>query len=135
MLPWLLGRLYFGGREGGRLLITAMVAGLMVIVPIALIESVMAPKVYGWVYQVHPFVMDGQPRYVGFRPLAFFENGNQYGIWVAATALAALWLWRAPETRHRSSMAVVAVVALATALMSQSVGSVPCWLPVSYWPG
>jgi hypothetical protein len=122
--PWLLGRAYFRGEEGGRRLLTAIVAGLVVIAPIALIEGLWGPKIYGWLYEPHPFRFDGIQRYVGFRPLAFFENGNQYGIWVAATALAAIWLWRStPISRLRGPLAAVAVLGLVVALMSQSVGA------------
>jgi len=123
--PWLLGRVYFYGDDGGRRLITAIVAGLAVIAPIALVESVLGPTVYSWFYELHPFRFDGRQRYVGFRPLAFFENGNQYGIWVAATALAAIWLWQStPNSRTRGRLAAIAVLGLAIALMSQSVGSI-----------
>ena len=123
--PWLLGRLYFSGNNGGTRLIMAIVAGLALIAPIALLEGVMGPRLYGWFYEIHPFRDDGAERYVGFRPLAFFEHGNQYGIWVAATALAAIWLWQtAPDPSMRSRFAAVATLGLAIALMSQSVGAI-----------
>jgi hypothetical protein len=123
-VPWLLGRVYFSGLAGGRCLIGAIVAGLVVIAPIALIEGSLGPKVYGWLYEPHPFRFDGSQRYIGFRPLAFFENGNQYGIWVAATALAAIWLWKtASGPRVRTWRAAVAALALVVTLTSQSVGA------------
>jgi hypothetical protein len=123
--PWLLGRLYFSGYDGGKRFITAIVAGLVVIAPIALVEGVFGPKLYGWIYEVHPFGADGAQRYVGFRPLGFFEHGTQYGIWVAATALAAIWLWRnAPYSPMRSRLAVIAALGLGIALMSQSVAAI-----------
>jgi hypothetical protein len=122
---WLLGRLYFSGTDGGIRLIMAIVAGLTIITPIALIESVMGPRLYGWIYELHPFRADGAERYVGFRPIAFFEHGNQYGIWVAATALAAIWLWQTDSgPRMRGRSAAIAALALAIALMSQSVGAI-----------
>jgi hypothetical protein len=123
--PWLLGRLYFSGDEGNMRLIMAIVAGLSIIAPIALIETVAGPNLYGWIYELHPFRADGIERYVGFRPIGFFEHGNQYGIWVAATALAATWLWRAePDTPSRGRSAALAMLALAVAVMSQSVGAI-----------
>lgn len=124
-VTWLLGRVYFGGHDGGRRLIEAIVAGLVVLVPAALVESVFGPRLYGWLYEPHPFTFDGQQRYVGFRPLAFFENGNQYGIWVAATALAAIWLWRATPNPHTGRrLAAIALTSLIIALASQSVGAI-----------
>ena len=64
-------------------------------------------------------------RYVGFRPLGFFEDGNQYGIWVAATALAALWLPFFPDRNQtRPWLFAVPPVAVLVALASQSVGAI-----------
>jgi hypothetical protein len=64
-------------------------------------------------------------RYVGFRPLGFFEDGNQYGIWVAATALAAIWFWRTmPNARLRGRLLATAIVSVAIAFMSQSLGAI-----------
>jgi hypothetical protein len=123
--PWLLGRVYFWSEDGAKQLIASMVAGMTVIVPIALLEGAFGPMVYGWIYGLHPFRSDGAQRYVGFRPLGFFEHGNQYGIWVAATALAAVWLWQtASNSRMRGRLAAVATLGLAIALMSQSLGAV-----------
>jgi hypothetical protein len=123
--PWLLGRVYFWGYDGGRQLIAAMVGGMAAIAPIALIEGAFGPMFYGWFYELHPFRFDGVERYVGSRPLGFFENGNQYGIWVAATALAAIWLWQtAPDSRMRGRLAAIAMLGFAIALMSQSLGGV-----------
>jgi hypothetical protein len=124
-VPWLLGRVYFSGADGGVRLMMGIVTGLAMLAPVALIESVLGPRVYGWTYELHPFRADGAERYVGFRPIAFFEHGTQYGIWVAASALAAIWLWQAdsnPRTRGRSF--AIAALALAIALMSQSVGAI-----------
>jgi hypothetical protein len=98
---------------------------LVVLVPIALLEGAYGPMLYEWFYGLHPFRFDGVRRYVGFRPLGFFEDGNQYGIWVAATALAAVWLWRnMPNARSRGRLAAIAMVSVAIALMSQSLGAI-----------
>jgi hypothetical protein len=122
--PWLLGRIYFPG-ESGKELIAAIVAGLAVIVPIALVEGILGPKLYSWIYEDHPFALDGSQRYLGFRPVGFFEHGNQYGIWVAATALAAIWLWRnTSEPRLWTFLGAAAIAALATVLASQSIGAI-----------
>ena len=123
--PWYLGRLYFWGSHGGKVLIQALEAGLVVITPVALVESFLGPKVYGWFYDTHPFRNDGVERYLGFRPLGFFENGNQYGIWAAVTAFAAIWLWQsAPASKTRNLLAVLAALGVVIALASQSVGAI-----------
>jgi hypothetical protein len=124
-VPWFLGRVYFCGDEGGRRLVAAIVGGVVVLAPIAVIEGLWGPQVYGWLYERHPFRFDGDQRYIGFRPIAFFEHGNQYGIWVAATALCAIWLWQStPKSRLSGGLAAVAVLGLAIALMSQSMGAI-----------
>jgi hypothetical protein len=122
--PWLLGRIYLAGFEGGRHFMISLAAGLVVIAPIALIEGILGPQVYGWFYGPHPFRSDGQERYIGLRPLAFFENGNQYGIWTGATALAAIWLWRNTELRSGLWPIAVAALGLVVALASQSIGAI-----------
>jgi hypothetical protein len=124
-VPWLLGRVYFSGFKGYRLFIVALTASLVIILPIALIESVGGPKVYGWLYEPHPFRFDGIERYVGFRPLGLFEDGNQYGIWVGATALAALWLPVFQDRGQKESwLFAVPPFAVLVALASQSVGAI-----------
>lgn len=123
--PWLLGRVYFARDRGRKRLIATIVAGLAVIGPIAVVEFVLGPSVYGWLYDLHPFRLDGAQRYIGFRPIGFFEHGNQYGIWVAATSLAAISLWRAsPDSGVRDRLLAVAIIAIVLALVSQSVGAI-----------
>jgi len=123
--PWLLGRVYFWGSDGASQLINSMVAWMAVIAPIALIEGTYGPKVYEWFYEAHPFRADGAQRYLGFRPLGFFEHGNQYGIWVATTTLTAIWLWQTPSNSPvRGRLAALAVLCFAIALMSQSLGAI-----------
>lgn len=122
--PWLLGRVYFSGREGGKRLLRAFVLGLVVIGPVAILEGIVGPKVYGWFYEPHPFRFDGIDRYIGYRPLGFFEDGNQYGIWVAATALAAVALWQSEFNRTRGLLGSIAAMALLIAFMSQSLGAI-----------
>ena len=98
---------------------------LAVIGPVAILEGIAGPKVYGWFYEPHPFRFDGIHRYIGYRPLGFFEDGNQYGIWVASTALAAVALWQSEFTpRTRGLLGSIAAMALIIALMSQSMGAI-----------
>jgi hypothetical protein len=123
-VPWLLGRVYFATPDGARELLGAMVAGLLVIMPIALLEAVAGPVAHGWLYGPHPFRFDGAARYIGYRPIGFFEHGTQYGIWLAATAVAAAWLWTGSRGASRRYWAAGAAVAMALTVLGQSMGAI-----------
>ena len=124
-LPWLLGRLYFSTTEARWLLARSLAWAGIACLPFAVVEGLSGSSFYDWLYGEHPFRDDGSLRYLGFRPLGFFENGNQYGVWVAVAALAALWIAIADRgaVGRRLSMGV-AVATLAIALASQSVGAI-----------
>jgi hypothetical protein len=119
-LPWLLGRLYFASHEGRLLLVKGIALSALACLPFSLIEGVLGPLVYDAVYETHPFRADGAVRYVGFRPLGFFENGNQFGLWISLGALAALWL---AISSGAARWRWVAAILLAMALAAQSVGA------------
>lgn len=123
--PWLLGRLYFGAAGAQRLLMQGLTWSAVALLPIALVEGVFGPGLaYAALYETHPFHLDGAERYLGFRPLGFFENGNQYGLWVGMCAIAAVWLARtAPPAERRRSNGLAAVVVV-MALAAQSVGAI-----------
>ena len=78
--------------------------------PFSVLEGVLGHSVYGAFYEPHPFRFDGTERYLGYRPIGFFENGNQFGLWVALCALAAVWLARTEPTRSRRPWAGIAAV-------------------------
>jgi hypothetical protein len=92
-VPYLLGRLYFASGEGMDEMARAIVACGLLSVPPAVAEMVVGPFCYGGLYGFHPYQHDGIVRYVGFRPMLLLEHGNQFGIWIASTALVASWLW------------------------------------------
>jgi len=120
-LPWLLGRLYFASAEGRLLLVKGLVLSALACLPFSLIEGALGPVVYDAVYETHPFRADGAVRYVGFRPLGLFENGNQFGLWISLSALAALWLAIASgAARWRWAAAILVAMALA----AQSIGAI-----------
>lgn len=122
--PWLLGRLYFSSPEGLRLLAAAMTGSALACLPFSLVEGIAGPVFYDRVYELHPMHTDGIDRYLGFRPLGFFEDGNQYGIWIALCALAAVWLAIAGrDDRFARRWRIAAAVVLAMALAAQSLGA------------
>ena len=124
-LPWLLGRLYFSTVDEQRQLIRCLAWAGLACLPIAIVEGMFGPQFYGWLYEAHPFRDDGAVRGIGFRPLGFFENGNQYGIWICVAALAALWVASADRaTRRCQTSILVAATVIAMALASQSAGAI-----------
>lgn len=117
---WLLGKLYFSGEDDAAALLKAVAWSGVALLPVALVELVTGPIAYGLLYRLHPYRNDGADRYVGHRPIALFEHGNQYGIWMAMAAFAASVLARR-EGRHWRPIAIALIIAT---LVSQSVGAI-----------
>jgi hypothetical protein len=74
----------------------------------------------------HPYQTQGASRYLGFRPILFFEDGNQLGTWLATSALTAAWLWRSGRLASLWGLPgwSIALILLAQALLAQSVGAI-----------
>ncbi|MFO1091058.1 MAG: hypothetical protein U1E46_15905 [Hyphomicrobiales bacterium] len=118
---WMIGRIVVDDDATRRRLVNAIAWSGIACAPIAIAEGVIGPKLYGWIYGLHPFRDDGAVRYLGFRPIGFFEHGNQYGLWVAMAAIAGTWLAR----RDGRTVAVLGgLVTWAICLASQSVMAV-----------
>ena len=123
--PWLLGRLYFARTDDQRQLMQGLTWSALACLPVAVIEGVFGPGlVYEALYGPHPFRADGAERYLGFRPLGLFENGNQYGLWMSLCAVAAVWLARSASGGQRKPARIRAVLVVLMALAAQSVGAV-----------
>jgi hypothetical protein len=129
---WMTARLALGDRDGRRGLATAIVlSGLVLLVP-AIVEAVRPAWIYAAVYGPHPFVFDGVGRYFGFRPMAFFEHGNQYGIWISMAALAGMHRVLVGQRRSAGDI-VIAALLVACAVASQSVGALLLFVVGSLW--
>lgn len=124
-VPYLIGRLYFFDPAGLDLLAREVVAGGLAYLPLCAIEFVIGPKLYEILYGFHPYRTPGMVRYVGYRPVVFLEDGNVLGIWLAATALTAGWLWRSGQLPKFWGMPgwLVALVLVVQAVVSQSAGA------------
>jgi hypothetical protein len=122
--PWLLGRLYFSSAAGRDALLVGLTWAGLACIPFAIVEGLLGQQTYAWFYTDHPFASDGIERYWRWRPLGFFENGNQYGLWVSLCAFAAIWVWRSRSTDQSKSFwtwSACAVVGIA--VLSQSIGA------------
>jgi hypothetical protein len=93
-VPYLVGRLYFEKTDSLKLAAKAFVIAGLAYVPICLIEIMTGPQLYAHLYGYQPYRWIGAQRYFGFRPIGLLEDGNQLGIWMATSALIAIWLWR-----------------------------------------
>lgn len=123
-LPWVLGRVYFSSREGQGVLLRGLAWAGLACLPFAVLEGVFGQRLYAIVFEPHPFSADGVERYWGWRPLGFFENGNQYGIWISLCVLAALWAWRSQvQGAQRMVCAAGAIAVVTMAVLAQSIGA------------
>jgi hypothetical protein len=120
---WLIGRLIFFGEKGRLTLTQAIAWSGVALFPASLIEGIIGPCIYSPVYGVHAFLLEGSSRYIGHRPLAFFEHGNQYGIWIAMSAFGWLILLRNDNAGRRFEKVGTAWTTIA-AIASQSVGAI-----------
>ena len=93
-VPYLAGRVYFVDAESWKLAAKAFVIAGLAYVPICLTEIFTGPQLYALLYGYQPYRWIGAQRYFGFRPIGLLEDGNQLGIWMATSALIAIWLWR-----------------------------------------
>lgn len=91
-LPYFIGRIYFGDREGLKELAIAMVIGGLLYVPLCLFEVRMSPQLHYWVYGYYQHEFAQTKRWGGFRPMVFMEHGLMVGMWMCMTTLTAMWL-------------------------------------------
>jgi hypothetical protein len=120
---WMTGRVALSDPDGRRgLTVAIMVSGICLVLP-AILEGIRPAWIYEAIYGPHPFASDGVSRYLGFRPLALFEHGNQYGMWISIAALVSVHgivVKRMRSTAH----IVLAALLTACAVASQSIGAI-----------
>jgi hypothetical protein len=126
-VPYLLGRAYLTDvGSHGRFAVALAAAGLAY-VPVCLLEFFLGPTVYRVFYGPHPYQFEGSSRFLGTsRPLGFLEHGNQLGIWMATTALAAVWLWASGAVKKPGGLpgGILAGVLVGTTILCQSHASI-----------
>ena len=125
-MPWFLGRIWFSDQGSLLLAAKAIVIAGISYVPICLVELCTGPQLYAFLYGYQPYQWVGAERYLGFRPVGLLEDGNQLGIWMAASALIACCLaLRRLTSRVLGISAKWAAAGLtATTLLCQSAGSI-----------
>ena len=125
-VPWLLGRLYFSDTASLRLAAKAFVIAGLLYVPICLIEVWTGPQIYAHLYGYQPYRWVRTQRYIGYRPIGLLETGTQLGVWMATSALIAVWLWLRRTVDHILGIPTVwtAVILCGATLLCQSGGAI-----------
>ncbi len=125
-VPWMLGRLYFSDTGSLRLAAKAFVIAGLLYVPICLIELWAGPQIYAHLYGYHPYRWVRTQRYFGYRPIGLLETGTQLGIWMATSALIAVWLWLRRSVDRILGMPTVwtAAILCGATLLCQSGGAI-----------
>lgn len=123
-LPWLIAKLYLHTADDAKRLAGTLALLSLSLLPVAIAEGTTEWRLHTALLGSHPFAYDGSVRYVGHRPQALFEHGNQYGIWCAGAALAAYWrLGAATGGRPGVIWSGSTLILLAMTLASQSAGA------------
>src|ERR1700733_91129 len=125
-VPYLAGRLYFSDTASLQLAAKALVIAGLAYVPICLVEIFMGPQFYAHLYGYQPYRWIGAQRYFGFRPIGLLEDGNQLGIWMATSALIAVYLWKRNLVKDIIGIPIAPIsgILFAVAILCQSAGSV-----------
>lgn len=125
-IPYIAGRLYFSEMDSLLLAAKAFVIAGMAYVPICLLEIFTGPQLYARLYGYQPYRWIGAQRYFGFRPIGLLEDGNQLGIWMATSALIAIWLWKRSFVKDILGIPIATIggVLFAVTLLCQSAGSI-----------
>ncbi len=120
------GRLWLGNARRLVEWYRLWVLATLMLLPFCLLEFLIGPYLYEWLYGFHPYQWCGALRYVGFRPMLLFEHGNQLGIWLAGGALLAIGMWRCDTTGRVGPIPLWWAVILLTGatLMAQSLGAI-----------
>jgi hypothetical protein len=125
-IPYLCGRIYFSSADALLLAAKGFVIAGLGYVPICLMEFFTGPQIYAFLYGYQPYRWVGSGRYLGFRPVGLLEDGNQLGIWMATSALIAVWLWRRGLVTEILGMPIAwtSCLLLTVTLLCQSAGSI-----------
>jgi hypothetical protein len=125
-VPWILGRIYFSVYGAQLMAAKALVIAGLCYVPICITEMITGPQLYAFFCGYQPYRWVGAGRYFGFRPIGMMEDGNQLGIWMAASALIAVSLTVRKIAPRVIGIAMgwIAAVLTASVLLCQSAGSI-----------
>lgn len=125
-VPYLMGRAYLADAGSQGRFAVGLAAGGLAYLPLCLLEIVEGPSAYPILYGPHPYLFEGAARLLGSRPLGFQEHGNQLGIWMAGSAVAATWVWASGAVKKPGGVpgGVLATTLIGITVLCQSLGSI-----------
>lgn len=125
-VPYLMGRTYLADEDSRARFAVALAAGGLAYLPVCALELVAGPTVYRLAYGPHPYEFEGSERFLLSRPLGWMEHGNQLGLWMATSAVAATWLWASGAVKRPGGIPgrPLAAVLVGATLLCQSLGSI-----------
>jgi hypothetical protein len=92
-IPYFMGRIYFGDREGMRLLGLSFIIGILIYIPLMLWEHRFSPQLHNILYGFHRWGMF-EKRGSGYRPRVFLGNGLELGMFLSAATIIGYHCWR-----------------------------------------
>jgi hypothetical protein len=141
-VPYFLGRIYLNDLAGMRQLAVGIFAGGVVYAPLCLLETRIAPTLHLRVYGFHARNDFSQTmRFGGYRPTVFLEHGLWVGVWMMATSLLGIVLWKSgalkklwgiPMTRLVPPVLIVFVMVKSTGAYIYLVIGLCCFL-IAMW--
>jgi hypothetical protein len=96
-VPWFVGSLYFGSRDGLRTALWALFLSGLAYVPFCLFEVRMSPRLHAILYGMSQHGFEQTMRGGGWRPMVFMSHGLELSLWMAAATVAGFVLWRARD--------------------------------------
>lgn len=125
-IPYWIGTVYFGSREGLRLALWALFLGALAYMPLVLFEVRMSPQLHYLVYGASQHSFEQTIRGGGYRPMVFMAHGLELSLWMCAGVVAGFVLWRSHRGRAPLGLPVgAALLALAvTAVLCKSTGAI-----------
>ena len=93
-VPYAMGRIYFAGGDGPRMVAIALIIAGLSYIPVCLYEEAVGPSRYlsTLIYRT-PIDEITTDRLGGWRPVGFLNDGLAVAAWMAMTAVMATWLW------------------------------------------
>ncbi|HIK55441.1 MAG TPA: O-antigen ligase domain-containing protein [Synechococcales cyanobacterium M55_K2018_004] len=99
--PYFIGRIFLSSLHGMRKLAITFFASGVAYIPLCWYESFRGPLLHWQLYGISPFPDWSQAqRWGGWRPIVFLNHGLEVGLWMMATALIGIWLWKTGSLRR-----------------------------------